>query len=337
MGDYSIWGSWSAWSKCNQSCRTYRKRYCRKPGRCKKRKQIQNAYCYHRETKCQIFVFDMMKTEEKLFDVGKYAYDNKTTKRRRLMKSSLRCGMQYKKSRMLRIIGGTESPRYKWPWHVALINQYAEIFCGGTLIAPEWVLTASHCIRNFLSVRLNEHDLRHTDGREMELVVYRVFQHPQFSTQTVNGDIALLQLPIPVRLPVACLPDRKPIPRQMCSAMGWGKTNPHAKHGATRLRETQIPIVPETFCKWAYRDLLITDNMVCAGWPSGKSDTCAGDSGGGLICPQKRSNTGRITYSVQGITSFGKGCGRRNKYGIYTVVYNYLDWIEYIMDRYSVS
>ncbi|KAK9879419.1 hypothetical protein WA026_006487 [Henosepilachna vigintioctopunctata] len=277
-----------------------------------------------------------MQNENQMLEKQRYMYNNKVLKKKNNYASS-KCGVQYKKTRMLKIIGGSESPRYKWPWHVALINQYAEVFCGGTLIAPEWVLTASHCIRSFLIVRLNEHDLRYADGRELELIVYKMFQHPQFSQRTVNGDIALLQLPIRVKTPVACLPNRKPIPRQLCSVMGWGKTRTHAKHGVTRLRETQIPVVEDEICRWSYSDLLITDNMICAGWASGKADTCAGDSGGGLMCPQKRTHKGRTVYSVQGITSFGKGCGRRNKYGIYTVVFNYLEWIQYIMNKYSVS
>lgn len=73
--------------------------------------------------------------------------------------------------------------------------------------------------------------------------------------------------------------------------------------------------------------------MLCAGWMSGKADTCAGDSGGGLMCSAKRLS--KTIYSVQGITSFGDGCGRRNKYGIYTTVFNYIEWIHYIMDHYS--
>lgn len=77
--------------------------------------------------------------------------------------------------------------------------------------------------------------------------------------------------------------------------------------------------------------------MLCAGWTSGRADTCAGDSGGGLMCPSKRSSksSAKTIYSIQGITSFGDGCGRKNKYGIYTTVYNYIDWIHYIMDHYS--
>lgn len=86
-------------------------------------------------------------------------------------------------------------------------------------------------------------------------------------------------------------------------------------------------------CKKSYKHFFITENMLCAGWQSGKADTCAGDSGGGLFCPIKRKN--KFVYNIQGITSFGDGCGLRNKYGIYTTVFNYLKWIYYITDHYS--
>ncbi|XP_044752654.1 coagulation factor X-like [Coccinella septempunctata] len=336
-GDPTIWSGWSEWSTCSHNCRTYRKRYCTKLGRCKKKREIQKAYCYRGNTECEMYVFNLMQTENKYSDSKMYTLHDTAVRRRRLLNNSPSCGLQYKRTYMLKIIGGNESPRYKWPWHVALINQYGEVFCGGTLIASEWVLTASHCIRSFLIVRLNEHDLTYTEGRELELFISKSYQHPEFNQRTVNGDIALLQLPFPVKTPIACLPHRKPQPQELCSVMGWGKTRSSARRGVTRLRESRIPIVEEDTCKWAYKELPITDNMLCAGWRSGKSDTCAGDSGGGLMCTQKRTKNGGVVYEVQGITSFGKGCGRRNKYGIYTLVYNYLDWIEYIMGRYSTT
>ena len=49
------------------------------------------------------------------------------------------------------IIGGSEAEPGAWPWQVALIqrtqpNAYFGQFCGGSLIAPDWVLTAAHCV-----------------------------------------------------------------------------------------------------------------------------------------------------------------------------------------------
>lgn len=59
----------------------------------------------------------------------------------------------------LKIIGGREATRGHWPWQVAILNKYKEVFCGGTLVAPGWILTAAHCVRKHLYVRIGEHDL----------------------------------------------------------------------------------------------------------------------------------------------------------------------------------
>ncbi len=73
--------------------------------------------------------------------------------------SPLRSPYSALKSSALRIIGGRESAPDHWPWQAAILNQYREVFCGGTLLAPGWILTAAHCVRKQLSVRLGEHDL----------------------------------------------------------------------------------------------------------------------------------------------------------------------------------
>lgn len=83
----------------------------------------------------------------------------------------------------------------------------------------------------------------------------------------------------------------------------------------------QVPIVGQRTCRAAYRRYLITDNMFCAGYRDGRSDTCSGDSGGPLLCQMR----GR--WTVVGVTSFGDGCGRRGKYGIYASVANQMPWI----------
>lgn len=87
---------------------------------------------------------------------------------------------------------------------------------------------------------------------------------------------------------------------------------------------------PET-CREVYVDYRITDNMFCAGYRRGKMDSCAGDSGGPLLCrdPRKPDHP----WTIFGITSFGEGCGKRGKFGIYARLSNYVRWITKVMKQ----
>lgn len=69
--------------------------------------------------------------------------------------------------------------------------------------------------------------------------------------------------------------------------------------------------------------------MFCAGHKRGRIDTCAGDSGGPLLCRGPRAID---PWKIYGITSFGDGCGKMNKFGIYTKLPNYIDWILSVMN-----
>ncbi|KAJ8958387.1 hypothetical protein NQ314_006409 [Rhamnusium bicolor] len=289
-----IWSKWSKWSQCDENCRTARIRKCKKPGRCNKQTQKEQAYCYHDRSNCELYVLNLMENNHNnRYDNRRFQYNNnnqdiaiREPKRRK--HKSRRCGVPNRRTKMLKIIGGTEARKYKWPWHVAVLNQHMEVFCGGTLIAARWVLTANHCIRKYLRVKLNAHDLRATDGRDIEMTVSKMFPHPKFDYKTVDNDIALLMLPRPVRTQVACLPNKRPKPGQLCSVMGWGKIHTTDVYGIPILHEAKLPVVHTRTCRKSYKQFLISDNMVCAGWTSGKADTCAGDSGGGLMCPSKK-------------------------------------------------
>ncbi|KAF5306627.1 hypothetical protein FQA39_LY08816 [Lamprigera yunnana] len=306
------WSRWSKWSKCNRECRTYRHRLCKKPERCKKKKrQRQGAYCYHDNTRCEEYVLSLLDTNDnRRLDTSKYEYNHSKPTRRKSEQDfnvkHKKCGRPRRKTKMLKIIGGKEAKKYKWPWHVAVINRFREVFCAGTLIAPTWVLTAGHCIRSYLRVRLNEHDLSAIDGRELEMTVQKMFLHPRFNHQTVDNDIALLRLPSAVNIPPVCLPAVQPESAEICSIMGWGKLNSSDEYGSTLLHEAQIPVVSWDTCVKSYKRYFLTSNMFCAGWVSGMADTCAGDSGGGFMCPSKEGSKHKF-YSIQ-VDSIATSC-----------------------------
>ncbi|XP_055607795.1 uncharacterized protein LOC129755375 [Uranotaenia lowii] len=254
------------------------------------------------------------------------------------MPQELTCGLPMVRNKskkylynMLRIIGGKTSRRGQWPWQVAILNRFKEAFCGGTLVAPRWILTAAHCVRKRLFVRLGEHHLQQTDGTEIEFRIEFSIKHPRYDKKTVDNDVALLRLPREVErssfVGYACLPERyQPLPiGHTCTIIGWGKKRHSDDAGTDVLHEAEVPIITNERCRAVYHDYTITKNMFCAGHKRGRVDTCAGDSGGPLLC--RDTTKVNSPWTIFGITSFGDGCGKKNKFGIYTKLPNYVDWI----------
>lgn len=241
-----------------------------------------------------------------------------------------------------RVLGGDDSEPGGWPSVVALVRPGTSrlkdrFFCGGTLVAERWVMTAAHCLFDVFgrmdtasSIRVvaGIHDLV-TDADLPEVDVTNIIVHPGYdnSIETPPNDIALLELATVLDAPVGELfvGESEDYTGTIGYIVGWGATrfiNENAAEYPTTQQEAPVPLVSLETCNSpiSYGGIIAVTQL-CAGYAEGQIDTCAGDSGGPLYIVED----GRVIQV--GITSFGNGCGQENFYGIYTNVSHYIPWL----------
>ncbi|XP_051921514.1 trypsin-3-like [Hippocampus zosterae] len=221
-----------------------------------------------------------------------------------------------------KIVGGYECRKNSVPYQVSLNSGYH--FCGGSLISSTWVVSAAHCYKSRIQVRLGEHNIAVNEGTEQFINSVRVIRHPRYSSRNLDNDIMLIKLSKPATLNsyvrTVSLPSSCAGSGTRCLISGWGNMSGSGNNYPDRLRCLDAPILSDSSCRSSYPGQ-ITSNMFCAGFLEGGKDSCQGDSGGPVVC----------NGQLQGVVSWGYGCAQRNKPGVYAKVCNYNSWIRSTM------
>ncbi|MBX0326147.1 serine protease [Oscillochloris sp. ZM17-4] len=242
------------------------------------------------------------------------------------------------------IVGGADVPDpnpYTYQVSIGTVDSY---FCGGSIIAADWVLSAAHCFvdentgavtdATTLVVRTGIRSIQAGfDDTTGNRAVAQLTVHPAYDRGTSANDIALLKLAAPVDaawivpLADAANDPALTVPGTNAIATGWGGTIGYGPNDPTPtqptidiLRFVEMPIASNTTCG-------ITATQLCAGLPGGGVDTCQGDSGGPLVV-----SDGAAWYIQVGVVSNGAGCAAPGFYGTYTRVGSYRSWIDSTMN-----
>ncbi|XP_069120255.1 fibrinolytic enzyme, isozyme C-like [Argopecten irradians] len=233
-----------------------------------------------------------------------------------------------------RIVGGVPAESNKWPWQVSLQKRSIFFlppshFCGGSLIAPDMVLTAAHCVDGTSPSTVTVVAGLHRQGSTADsqsITVSSIIMHSQYDNAGAGfpNDIAILKMSQPfslthktVELPEATMGF---LGNNDCWITGWGKTD--ANSGTAEvLMEAQMGVISNGQCEQSWSQISgasIYDTHICIE-AVGKS-ACNGDSGGPLVCRVDDQ------YVLAGVTSWGiTTC--EGFPSVYVRVSKFLTWI----------
>ncbi|XP_063359026.1 chymotrypsin-1-like [Cydia amplana] len=224
------------------------------------------------------------------------------------------------------IAGGKPADLESYPWNVQFLNSGG--MCAASILTQKTVLTAGHCFdfnKNIGDMSILAASRYIFDHHRQQHNVWDFRIHPDYNTSAIfSDDIAI------IFIEDMFLFDRHVKPAKLVNtdrwmretgttftATGWGQTSEDGELSLRGLMEAKLRFIPRKECLKEYEGVIFSHDMFCL-YGNGTSDTCKGDSGGGILW----------NNMIVGIVSHGKGC---LKYpGVYSNVYYYTGWIKNI-------
>jgi len=263
------------------------------------------------------------------------------------MENATHCGHKGRS----RIVGGEATAEGEIPWQCALLksdNSWAG--CGAVLLScePTIVLSAAHCFPRAsaqgMKVSCGNHEMNFNEDRklgdfEKVLEIEELILHENYDSWTSANDIAILKVKGNLRCKrqhiwPACIPCNHQytdwgldhIGQHQGLVTGWGTVS-EGGYVSEVLRKVRVPVRSDAECE-KYLGDIDEDTMICAG-AEGK-DSCQGDSGGPLVVHDDVNEPDQ-GWALVGLVSWGRGCARKDLYGVYTEVSHFIPWIAYKM------
>merc|ERR1719232_655189 len=248
--------------------------------------------------------------------------------------------LNYTRDGLGRIVGGDYMERGEHPWLCSILRNKNHA-CGSTMIQMTKNLTvlvsAAHCFPGVevkdVEVICGGHNLStdndYTFNDGIRLNIIKIVNHPKYDAEGDNeNDIALIfaePFENANKYPIkpSCLPsnDETYIGWSNTFVSGWGLHDFRGELQAGPPKVVQHVPVDDDECKRVMGSR-VRAGMMCAGGIGGE-DSCQGDSGGPLVA----SGDDGVTWSLVGVVSWGWRCATEGKYGVYTRVTDYMDWI----------